>query len=591
MKRITLFWPLFFVCITVFTQPVFKTVSPGPTVVIGEAFQIQYVLEGGEANAILQTPEFNGFRITSGPNIYPGKKGLLSLNNYVFSLEATRTGKLIIPGASITSGNTVYRSNPVTVEVISKDEAAMRMNKNGESLRYDYLLRSGEDPYRKIRENLFVKVQVDKSSCLVGEAILATFKLYSRLESKSDIVKNPGFYGFTVYDMAGLSDKLVATEKINGRIYDVHTIRKVQLYPLQAGVFSIDEMELKNRVEFSRNRVNKKTEQQIAEGMLGAEETTTAAEGTEVYETTMHTEPLKVEVKPLPETGKPDRFSGAVGRFRIMAVLPENRLAKNEQGFLEIQISGKGNFTQLDAPLVTWPAGIDGFEPTVNDELDKSASPLDGIRTFRFPFVCASSGQYKIPSVSFSYYDTDSNRYRTVQTAALELEAGVAPEKKKQQVSQELSFEERNEKAARTAGIIAVVLLLLVLGYWIFGSKEKRPVADAGAVPHFIPVAENLLQPLRDIQASDPRTFYRSLHTLIWNLMSAEFGIAGSQLNKQELAQNINNRLHETDSSVKLLSILSTCEAGIYTSASLEEDRESLMQETGDLLKKIGVAI
>ena len=589
MKRSTLFWPLFLICTTVFAQPVFRAEAPGKTVVAGEAFQIQYILEGGDGNAVLQAPVFNGCRVNSGPNIYPGHNGLLSVTNYVYTLEANRTGKLIIPAASISIGNTVYRSNPVTLEVISKEEDTRRKSKDGASMQSDYLLRPGEDPYRKIRENLFVKVQLDKSRCLVGEAILATFKLYSRLESKSDIIKNPGFYGFTVYDMAGLSDKLVATEKINGRLYDVHTIRKVQLYPLQAGAFTIDQMELKNRVEFSRSRVNKKTEQQIAEGMLGAEEETAPEEGTEVFETSMHTEAVSVEVEPLPELGKPNRFTGAVGRFTINAILPQTSLARNEQGFLEIRISGKGNFTQLDAPVVNWPSGIDGFEPTVNDELDKTSSPLRGTRTFKFPFVCSTPGTYSIPSVSFSFYDIDSNRYRTIETVSLLLEAGAAPKKEEVQASQELSFEERNEKAARTAGIIAVVLLLLVIGYWIFGSKEKKPAAEVVVETKLIPAAESLLQPLQDIQASDHPTFYRSLHSLIWNLLSAEFGITGSQLNKQELAEKINNRLNEGGSSVKLLSILSICEAGIYTSASLDDDRDVLLQETGEILKKIGV--
>lgn len=589
MKRSTLFWPLFFIYSTVFAQPVFKTLAPGSTVVVGEAFQIQYVLEGGEANAVLQAPAFNGCRVNSGPNIYPGYNGLLSVNNYVFTLEANRTGKLVIPGASVTSGNTVYRSNPVTLEVISKEEDTKRKSKSGEFMQSDYWLRPGEDAYRKIRDNLFVKVQLDKSRCLVGEAILATFKLYSRLESKSDIVKNPGFYGFTVYDMAGLSDKLVTTEKINGRLYDVHTIRKVQLYPLQAGVFSIDQMELKNRVEFSRSRVNKKTEQQIAEGMLGAEETNAPEEGTEVFETTMHTDPVSVEVKPLPEPGKPNRFSGAVGRFTIKAELPDASLAKNEQGFLEIRISGKGNFTQLDAPAVNWPSGIDGFEPTVNDELDKTSSPLQGTRIFKYPFVCSAPGSYNIPSVLFSFYDIDSNRYRTIQTGSLILKAGTAPKKEELPVTQEISFEERNEKAARTAGIIAVVILLMVLGYWVFGGKEKKPAAGAMEEPKLIPAAESMLQPLQDIQASDHSTFYRSLHSLIWNLLSAEFGIMGSQQNKQELAEKINNRLNEKISSEKLIAILSTCEAGIYTNASLDDNRELLLQETGEILKKIGV--
>ena len=58
-----------------------------------------------------------------------------------------------------------------------------------------------------------MKVLVDKRSCFVGEPVLATFKLYSRLESKSDIVKNPGFYGFTVQDMINLADKQIAILK------------------------------------------------------------------------------------------------------------------------------------------------------------------------------------------------------------------------------------------------------------------------------------------------------------------------------------------------------------------------------------------
>ena len=110
---------------------------------------------------------------------------------------------------------------------------------------------------------------MDQQTCYVGEPVEATFKLYSRLESKSDIVKNPGFYGFTVYDMVNLADKQVTTENVKGKLFDVHTIRKVQLYPLQAGVFTIDAMEVKNRVEFSRSTVNKKTEQEIVEGVLG----------------------------------------------------------------------------------------------------------------------------------------------------------------------------------------------------------------------------------------------------------------------------------------------------------------------------------
>jgi hypothetical protein len=109
---------------------------------------------------------------------------------------------------------------------------------------------------------------VDRTTCFAGEPVQAIFKLYSRLESNSDIVKNPGFYGFAVYDIINLNDHISATETIDGRPFDVHTVRRVQLYPLQAGIFTIDAMEVTNKCEFSKSAVYKKAEQEIKEGVF-----------------------------------------------------------------------------------------------------------------------------------------------------------------------------------------------------------------------------------------------------------------------------------------------------------------------------------
>ena len=96
-----------------------------------------------------------------------------------------------------------------------------------------------------------------------------TFKLYSRLESKSDIVKNPGFYGFTVQDMINLDDRLTAVENINGKNFDVHIVRKdCELYPLRPGIFNIDAMEVQNRVEFSKVPSPKKQSRKLQKAYL-----------------------------------------------------------------------------------------------------------------------------------------------------------------------------------------------------------------------------------------------------------------------------------------------------------------------------------
>src|SRR5260221_285296 len=111
----------------------------------------------------------------------------------------------------------------------------------------------------------------------------------------------------------------MTTEKLQGRLFDVNTIRKVQLYPLQPGNFIIDAMQVKNQVEFSRSAVSKKTEQEIVEGILGNDNARTPAENAEIFESDMNTEPVTITVKPPPEKSKSSGFSGATGHFTISA--------------------------------------------------------------------------------------------------------------------------------------------------------------------------------------------------------------------------------------------------------------------------------
>lgn len=577
-------------CYCLQAQVSFRTVVPQQPVVAGEAFQVQYILEGGEKGVVIQPPAFTGCRVTSGPNMYSGTiptgKGIKTVRNFVYTIEAVKPGKLYLPGTTIIINNKAIRSDPAVVEVVSQQEAARLLNKKGELLSSDYFLRPGEDPYKKIRENLFIKVLVDKQKCLVGEPVLAIFKLYSRLESRSDIIRNPGFYGFTVYDMVNLTDKQVAAETVNGRLFDVHTIRKVQLYPLQPGRFTIDPMEVKNRVEFSRSAVNKKTEQEIAEGMMGVDMDEPAAEGTDVFETTFSTAPVEVEVKPLPEKAKPAAFTGAVGRFTIKAGTPDALLAKNEQGFLEITISGKGNFTQVDAPVMQWPAGVEGFEPVLKDELDKTRIPLQGHRTFRYPFVCAAPGHYSLPAVSFSYFDPDSNSYKTIKANSITVEMGNEV-KKETVVENPNGFSaEQNEKAAWTAGLIAVAALLLILLYWIFGKKDKKLTTTVQVEKPAQPSAEELLQPVYELVAGNDREFYTALQSAIWSFAGQRFGLSGSTMSKQGLAAIMNERMPGQPIPRQLVEILETCEAGIFTGAVLSEGKENLLLQTKELMDR-----
>ncbi|HLG38758.1 MAG TPA: BatD family protein, partial [Chitinophagaceae bacterium] len=198
--------------IDVEAQVIFKTIVPQTSVIVGESFSVQYVLEDTETDESFTPPVFNGFRLVSGPNIYSGllnRADGSKLKNIVFTLVAIRPGRFIIPGATVKVNGQFIKSNNAEIAVISKAASFKRNKRNSDDLTTsEYFLRPGEDPYEKMRKYLFMKVMVDKRTCYVGQPIVATFKLYSQLESKSDIVKNPGFYGFTVQDIINLNDNI-----------------------------------------------------------------------------------------------------------------------------------------------------------------------------------------------------------------------------------------------------------------------------------------------------------------------------------------------------------------------------------------------
>ena len=195
----------------VHAQKDFQTIVTQGPIVAGESFQVQYVLEETDKENEFIAPDFKEFGFVSGPNIYTGSVygsgGTRKLKNIVYTLVAARPGKFILPGAAARVENKLIKSGNVLLEVISRAEAYKRSRQvDSRERNEDIFLSPGEDAYAKIQRNLFLKVLVDKRTCFVGEPVTAIFKLYSRLDSKSDIVKNPGFYGFTVQDMINLEN-------------------------------------------------------------------------------------------------------------------------------------------------------------------------------------------------------------------------------------------------------------------------------------------------------------------------------------------------------------------------------------------------
>jgi hypothetical protein len=579
MKLLTTIFALF-LAFNLPAQVSFKTIVSKQTITAGESFQVQYTLSNAEKTGSFIAPAFTGFRLINGPHIYTGTEqggnGETQLQNYVFALEAIKPGRFIIPGAAVTVNGKPVRSNAAVIEVIPA--SAARPIEAGAG---DQSLLPGEDPYEKIRQNLFLKLIVDRRSCFVGEPVLATFKLYSRLESKSDIVKNPGFYGFTVYDMVNLADQQSATETINGKVFEVHTVRQVQLYPLRPGRFVIDAMEVKNEISFSKSIVNKKTEQEITEGV----HKTSESRPENVYENSISTAPVSIHVKPVPEKSKPAQYSGACGDFKMVAVPVNTQLAKNEQGFLDIVISGKGNFTQLNAPEISWPAGMEGFEPSTTDSLDKYNVPLQGKRVFRFPFISSAPGIYQLPVVSLHFFHPASGGYKTVSSAPVSVT--ISNETKKQDIVLEKkeNIRDVNARASKLAFIIILSLMAAGLGYWIFYKKKPAPKQEEKKVE--LPSADEVLLPAGELIKATNKAFLGQLYNCMWGGLGKWLEMKQGTASKEGVYEKLREKKLPEEHILRLQQFYETCETAMFTSVAMDIDKEALLKDAKEIIEEI----
>ena len=572
-------------------QFTFRTIAPQEPVISGESFEIQYVVEGEDKIESFTCPPFTGFRLVTGPHIYHGS--VIDLNiarplvNTVYTLAALKPGKYFIPGARVVINGSALNSNDVFIQVISKQEA-FKLNKRKDGSFYknsEYFLHPAEDPIEKIRRNLFMKVTVDKKICYVGEPVVATYKLYSRLESKSDIVKNPGFYGFAVFDMVNLADHAQTIETINGKSFDVHTVRRVQLYPLQSGHYIIDPMEVSNKVEFSRSEVNKKTEQEIVEGVLVNNGDKETHNNTEVYESSLRTEAVPVDVKPLPAKNKTDSFTAAVGNFSIKAEVVKGALKKNEQGSLVISVTGKGNFTQITAPEINWPKGIDGFEPVIRDSIDRLRVPLAGTKTFRYSFVSNKPGQYKLDPVEFNFFNLDTNRFEKLLTDSLTIEIS----------SHENSKGKIPVIGPAVAGNIswywwvAIVVAGGAVTMLVIRKRKKRQLnvkeVPFPETPRLV-IDEILLPPLMMLAAGE-KNFYNELNKSVWKYLSQKIDLDGGNMSKSVLAKLLSDSGIEKEDVSGIIAVLRQCETGMYTNAISGSNNQELYDTARRVLKSI----
>lgn len=410
-----------------YAQVSFKTVCPQKKIGKNDLLLIQYQLENAAGIESFTPPIFDQLSIVSGPNQEIGRfshnGNLREYTTISYYLKPLASGTFVIPGAKAIVDGKEYKSNSISVEVSSINTSSSWQATTSLSIQPPSLISdkdakatkniAPENLDEKIKKNLFLRLQTDKKQCFVGEPITANFKLYTRLNSETTVTNVPSFNGFSMSELE--SDRSSSTETVNGKPYTVYTLRKVQLYPLQPGKFTVDPLVANNTVTFYNP-----SSVETATDLLNQLFPDINAESNSRIEKTvsLSTQPVQVEVKPLPG-GAPASYKGAVGQFSIQAKVDKNTGTIDDAFVLEVTVKGKGNIQMINPPEIHWPSGFEAYDSKQIEDINQNTVPLEGTKTFQFPFTVNKTGNQQINSISFSFFDPSKEKYFTIKTAPI----------------------------------------------------------------------------------------------------------------------------------------------------------------------------
>jgi|SRR5579871_569813 len=594
-------------------QVKFTTVASSNEVGRNDYVQIEFVAENAKDIEHLMPPSFPDFRIIEGPIQSSGMSivnGVTSQYKGIsFVLQPTKTGKFTIQGATANVDGKEMKSNAVTIIVNANSSPnnnvttpsllqSLFPDEPAEPSR-EYILKPGENITDKIKKNLFVRVVIDKTNCYVGEPIVATYKLYSRLRSESRVTKQPSLNGFSVYDMIDPNSDASSVETLNGKQFSVHIIRKAQLIPLQAGTVQLDPVEVENKVYFIKQDRQSNRRRSLLDEMFSQMQD---EPGTEVSQNiTLDSKPVAITIKPLPDAGKPADFNGAVGHFTIDASLENKNIAAKDVATLKVVVKGNGNLPVVNAPVVKWPDSVEAYDPTAKEEVNKTVAPLSGTKTFEYVFSPKSKGDYILPAIDFSYFDPTTASYKTVQSSLLNFTASAAT---KQKAGMDFSKEETTSAAKNffqqhLEWFFAILILSgLAVYLWRQNVKLKRDDKKEEPVVAATPVVTNeniqlpvpepvdpLLKTKRLLANGEYSNFYKELNSVLWETVNETLSLPASAWNKNNIVTQLKTKGWDDYTISSLEHIFNECEMNLYTPNHNEGDMLQLLNQSERIIK------
>lgn len=508
-------------------------------------------------------PEMADFKVVAGPSQSVNQSwinGKVSFSQtYIYILQPTKMGTLTVPSATVEYEGKTYRSNPIKITVTENVEVPKDPN----------------DPSYLAQQGIHLVAEVSKESPYVGESLYVVYKLYvSENISVSNwaVVESPQYNGFWNQDIE-IKGMNVQMGEYKGERYRYLELKKAVLIPQKSGDLIIEPMRMDITLGVPTGRYNF-----FGEAILRSY--------TESYSTGKRT----VKVKALPTEGKPENFSGAVGDFQFKVTKNKEVLKANESAQINVEVSGKGNFKLFEIPKLVTPSELEVFTPEYKEQIQTSINGIAGRVYSQYTVVPQYKGKYKIPNLSFSYFNPQDKKYYTIDVPDMFVEVSEGKglpttdsafaHKQQVEVSgnsfryiqTKTSFkpivEEPFFKSKWYFLLLLAPLLVIPIGIMLNKFNEERSKDIVGSKKRKADrLARKYLSAAKK-ELGKKELFYIALEKALHNFLKAKLSIETADISQEKISEILTKKGVSTDSITQLIAVLNDCDFARYTPSS-----------------------
>ena len=396
-------------------QNVIRVEAPD-VVAVNEQFNVTFIIEGEKSPSDFQWSSGDDFQLVWGPQkgssssiqIINGKRSSSHQTTFTYILIPKATGTFQLPAATALLSGDRISSTQASIQVVSDGASSSQSSgqNGGKSSGGGQTSSTGSGEISS--NDLFMRLSLSRTEVVIGEPITATLKIYQRANVVGfENAKFPTFNGFWSQETYVPNNIEFKRESLDDKIYNTAVLRTYVLIPQQSGTITIDPAELVCLVNI---RTAPSTSNSLFDSFFQDEYRTIRKRVT--------TPAVKVKVNPLP-AGQPASFGGGVGNFGISARLTTDNLKTHDAASLVITVSGRGNVALLEEPKVNFPPDFEVYDTKTTENTDKSNGGTSGSKSFEYPFIPRSHGDFTIEPVEYSYYDVNAGKYVTLRTEPL----------------------------------------------------------------------------------------------------------------------------------------------------------------------------